>query len=325
DKMLSAGASVNFYMFCGGTNFGFHNGANEHEHYTPTITSYDYDAALTECGDLTKRFYEVREVAQKHFGKLPPLTVRNTKKKAYGKLVFNEYANLLENVNNISAPVKCAYPLTMEELGVDFGFTLYSTEIGYPASEKIIIEPIRDRAMVFIDGVFAGIKERDQRCDDIEFTCKKGEKRRIDILVENMGRVNYGKTMNDNLKGLVNPARLGWQNLFGWTMYPLPMEDLSGLEFKNSEGKTECPAFFRTRLVIEDDPCDTFLKPEGFEKGFVLVNGFNVGRYWNSPGPQKTLYIPAPLLKRGENEIILCELSHFEKPEVCFCGEPDLG
>ena len=111
--MLSAGASVNFYMFCGGTNFGFQNGANEHENYTPTATSYDYDAALTECGDLTKRFFEVREVAQKHFGKLPELTVKNSKKKAYGELVFREYAGLFDNLRGISAPVKRAYPLTM--------------------------------------------------------------------------------------------------------------------------------------------------------------------------------------------------------------------
>ena len=325
DKMLSAGASVNFYMFCGGTNFGFHNGANEHEHYTPTATSYDYDAALTECGDLTKRFFEVRDVAQKHFGKLPELTVENTKKKAYGKIVFSEYAALLDNLDNISKPVKCAYPLTMEELGVDFGFTLYSALIDYPVSETINIEPVRDRAIVFIDGVFAGIKERDQHCDEIKFTCLKGQKRRIDILVENMGRVNYGFTMTDNLKGLVNPARLGQQNMFGWTMYPLPMEELGGLKYLPLSGRTDCPAFFRGELVIGETPCDTFLRPYGFEKGFVLINGFNIGRYWNSPGPQKTLYVPAPILRKGTNEIVICELSHVEKPQIEFCDEPDLG
>ena len=323
--MLEAGANVNFYMFCGGTNFGFHNGANEFETYTATLTSYDYDAALSECGDLTKRYYEVREVAGKHFGKLPPLTVKNTEKKAYGELRFGEYANLLENADNISSPVKCAYPLTMEELGVDFGFVLYTAEIDYPVTEKLIIEPLRDRAIVFIDGVFAGIKERDRRCDDIEITCGKGEKRRIDILVENTGRVNYGASMDDGSKGLVNPARLGQQKLFGWTMHPLPMEDLSGLKFRPADGNNECPAFFRAELNIDEAPCDTFLKPSGFEKGFVVINGFNIGRYWNSPGPQKTLYVPAPILKKGANEVIICELSHVDEPQAEFCGEPDLG
>ena len=173
--------------------------------------------------------------------------------------------------------------------------------------------------------MFAGVKERDQHCDDIGFVCKKGEKHRIDILVENMGRVNYGFTMTDNLKGLVNPARLGQQYMFGWTMYPLPMEDLSGLRFTGTNGKTECPAFFRAGLVISEDPCDTFLKPVGFEKGFVLINGFNIGRYWNSAGPQKTLYVPAPVLKKGENEIIVCELSRCDEPRIEFREEPDLG
>ena len=325
DEMLSSGASVNFYMFCGGTNFGFYNGANDQDVYVPQTTSYDYDAALTEAGDLTKRFFEVRAVAEKHFCKLPELSVGNTEKKAYGRLELTSAALLFDNLENISHAVKSAYPLTFEELGVDFGFTLYRTEIDYPIEEHINIDPVRDRAIVFIDGKFAGIKERDRRNDDIVFTCLRGEKHTIDILVENMGRVNYGVKMAENDKGLVNPARLGPQNMFGWTMYPLTMDDLNNLKFSGFDNKTTFPAFLRGELIIEGTPCDTFIRLDGFDKGFVKVNGFNIGRYWNPAGPQKTLYIPAPLLKEGSNEIIVFELSGCEEPAVTFVDAPDLG
>ena len=326
DGMLSAGGNVNFYMFCGGTNFGFTNGANMYDKYTVTTTSYDYDAALTESGDLTKRFFEVRAVAEKHFGKLPELTVKNSEKKAYGKLALSEYTPLLSNVSVLSSPIESPFAKSFEELGTDFGFVLYSTVIDYPVTEKLIIDPLRDRAHIFINGEFKGIKERDRRDDEIIIDCKAGEALKIDILIENLGRINYGNDMAGEAKGITGNARIGQQILFGWKMYPLPMDDLSSLDFAPiSETNENCPAFFRGILEISGDPCDTFLKTSGFEKGFVTVNGFNIGRYWNSAGPQKTLYVPAPLLNEGKNEIIVCELDNCNAPQIEFFDAPDLG
>lgn len=325
DGMLSAGGNVNFYMFCGGTNFGFHNGANVYDKYVSTVTSYDYDAALTECGDLTKRYFEVRAVAEKHFGKLPELTVFNTPKKAYGNVGLKESAPLFDNLNRISSLVKSSYAMTMEELGVSFGFALYSAVIDYPVKENLVIEPLRDRALVFVDGEFKGVKERDRRNDDVLIDNRRGESKRIDILIENMGRVNYGVTMSDNKKGLVGGARLGQQQIFGWEMYPLAMEDLSGLEFVSSPCGISFPTFLRGELIIEGVPCDTFLRLDSLKKGFVVVNGFNVGRYWTEVGPQKTLYVPAPLLREGSNEIIIFELHGCDELKIDFTDVPDLG
>ena len=48
----------------------------------------------------------------------------------------------------------------------------------------------------------------------------------------------------------------------------------------------------------------------------IAVNGFLLGRYYNSAGPQKTLYLPGPLLKKGTNEIILLELEQMEVPSL---------
>lgn len=326
DGILGAGGNVNFYMFCGGTNFAFNNGANKFEIYTPQTTSYDYDAALTEAGDLTKRFFEVRAVAEKYFENLPEVTVQNTPKKAYGKIKLIDVAPLFDNLDNLSKPIKSSHPKTMEELGADFGFTLYSTTIDYPIEAPLIIEPLRDRALIFINGELKGVKERDRQNDDVTVKCTRGECVRIDILIENLGRVNYGTEMADNQKGLVRSARLGQQYMFGWTMYPLTMDDISKLEFSSANGLSDQPtAFHRGELVIEDEVCDTFLNLDNYHKGFVKVNGFNIGRYWTDAGPQKTLYVPAPLLKKGKNEIIVFELHGCSDNFVSFNDEPDLG
>ena len=325
DGMLGAGGNVNFYMFCGGTNFAFNNGANMYEKYSPQTTSYDYDAALSEAGDLTKRFYEVRAVAEKYFDDLPELTVENTPKRAYGKLSLNECAYLFDNLDNISNAVRSSHSKTMEELGADFGFTLYSTVIDYKIEAPLIIDPIRDRALVFVNGTFMGVKERDRRDDEIIIKCDGIDSVKIDILIEKLGRVNYGTEMADNEKGLVRCARLGQQYLFGWTMYPLTMDDLSGLVFDSSDENDKPCTFRRGILDIQGEIGDSFLRLDGFHKGFVVVNGFNVGRYWNDAGPQKTLYIPAPLLKQGSNEIIVFELHGCDQSIIEFTDTPDLG
>ncbi len=321
DGMLSAGGNVNFYMFCGGTNFGFTNGANIYEKYSPTTTSYDYDAILTESGDLTERYFKVRNVIEKHFGKLPPITVADKPKKAYGEVNITETARLFDNLQNITSVIKSAYPLNMEEVGVDFGFVLYSCCIDYKVEEELIIEPVRDRVLIFVNGAYKGVKERDRQNDKVVIKNNCGETTRIDILVENLGRVNYGIHMWDNMKGLVCGARLGQQQIFGWSIYPLPMKELSSLQYKMPVSQ-DCPCFCRCAFNIDSEPCDTFLRLDDFEKGFVVINGFNIGRYWTSAGPQKTLYVPAPILKKGINEVIVFELHHIGR-KIEFTDKPD--
>ena len=148
---------------------------------------------------------------------------------------------------------------------------------------------------------------------------------RVDVLVENLGRINYGVHMSDNRKGLINSVRIDQQHIFGWTMYPLTMDDLSALSFGAAAESGDCPAFLRGYLDIGGEPEDTFIRLDGFHKGFVTVNGFNIGRYWNDAGPQKTLYLPAPLLKKGRNEIIVFELHGFEENRIESVDTPDLG
>ena len=322
--MIDCGASLNFYMFHGGTNFGFMNGANYYDKYEPTITSYDYNALLSEAGDLTPAYFEVRRIIEEKFGKLPELTVKNSEKKAYGEVILDERCSIFEAAKLLSKPVHSVSPEFMEDIGQYYGFTLYSTVVDGPRNEnEIKFDAVHDRAVIFINGENKGFYERTRDGKPVSFSLEKGENCRLDILCENMGRVNYGPKIMDR-KG-VRGVRFGLQYHFGWDMYPLPLDNLSELKFYKETGEVNVASFLKGTLNIDGKPCDTFLRLDGFTKGVVFVNGFNLGRYFNTAGPQKTLYVPAPMLKPSENEIIVFETDHSDRCTVTFLDKPDLG
>ena len=324
EKFFDLGASFNLYMFHGGTNFAFWNGANHPGDYQPTITSYDYRALLTEAGDTTPLYEAVKEMIARRTGKpAPEIAVKNSEKAAYGKLTLTEQAELFDNLTRLSTPVRAAFPKTMEQLGQDFGFTLYRTTIQGPIEPlPLCFGELHDRAIIFVNGKCVGIKERDRRDDPVTIALDFGESAVLDILVENMGRVNYGINLLDK-KGILGGVRLGQRYHFGWEMYPLTMDDLTGLAFQEQKA-FDSPVFLRGNLHLDQEPADTFVRLDGFHKGFVVVNGFNIGRYYNPAGPQKTLYLPAPLLCKGDNEIIVFESDGYAEPVITFVDAPVL-
>ncbi len=318
--------NVNFYMFHGGTNFGFTSGANFDANkggHQPTITSYDYDSPLSECGDMTDKYYAVKESLEKRYGKAPELDVKNLPKKAYGKVELTKKGGLFYNLNNLSKSVDGVHTLTMEELGLPFGFVMYSTVLrGATGGEvKLSVDDVRDRAMVYLDGKLAGIKDCMGRDDIINVCFGEKDSIKLDILVENMGRINFGHEIGEK-KGIENGVRVGFVHQTGYTMYPMQLNDISAVEYENAvEGQ---PTFYSGEFEV-DELCDTFVLPEGFTKGVIYINGFNLGRYWNEKGPQKTLYIPAPLLKMGKNELVVLELEGTDREYLSLLDAPDLG
>ena len=315
--MLKKG-SLNIYMFIGGTNFGFTSGANHYEKFAPDVTSYDYDALLTECGDVTEKYKAVREVIREATGKeLPPIP-KDREKKAYGKVALTRSAGLLSNLDALSSPIHSDVPRAMEEYGIGYGYIAYQTVLNRDYRDaKLSFESLGDRAQVLVNGKLQGIAYLN---DSLEVTvnAKKGDV--LTILVENMGRANFGPKMMRK-KGLPGRVLLGGKIHFSWDVYPLPMTDLSGLSFGGDE--TEAPAFYEGTFTVEE-PADTFLRTDSFKKGFVVLNGFNLGRYWEV-GPQKTLYVPGPLLKKGENTLLLFESDGRKgEAEVEFVDRPEL-
>ncbi len=316
--MLNKG-SLNMYMFIGGTNFGFTSGANHDTTFRPDVTSYDYDALLSECGDITPKYMSVREVIKDFIDCDLPEIPENRKKIAYGNVVLTEAASLFENLKNLSSPIESNVPQAMESYGFGYGYILYETTLNRDYNDVwLSFEDIGDRAHVFTEDKLQGIVYVNDEKLGLKINAKAGEK--LYILVENMGRTNFGSKMMRK-KGIVGRLLLGGKIHFNWKAYPLEMNNLERLKFSDNAIDT---GFFKGEFTI-DNVADTFLKLENFTKGFVKINGFNIGRFWEI-GPQKTLYIPASLLNLGKNEIIVFESDLLKgEPIVEFTDKPELG
>lgn len=327
--LLELGGSFNIYMFCGGTNFGFWNGANYMNGYKPTVTSYDFDAPLNEAGDMTEKYYKIKSLLEEKFGPAPNLNVKNSEKSAYGTFRPVAYASLFDNLSVFGEPIYSSAPLTMEQLGQDFGFVLYKTEIHCSEPLPINVGEARDRISFYIDQKFYGIHERSRRQDSVIADFKNDKKHSLMLLCENMGRVNYGPMLRDE-KGLLSgvllgdPNQYGQQYRFGWQHYSLRMEseELKKLVWCKTAEKN-IPTFYKIPFDIKK-VSDTFLRLDGFTHGFACINGHNLGRYYNTAGPQKTLYVPAPWLFEGENELIVFETDKADDSAcVVFLNTPE--
>ncbi len=258
DQMLKAGASVNFYMFHGGTNFGFYNGANDLGKYESTVTSYDYDALLNESGDITEKYKAVREVIAK-YEKVEEITLPAAiAKKNYGEVHLSQQTRLFDSLSQLTTPIQSPYPEAMERFGQDYGFILYTSRVKGPLTQmKLAIQEVRDRALVFLDGVFQGIVERNTH--DVGPDISDGDivldiptqGAVLSILVENQGRINYGYKLKDP-KGITEGVRLGLQFLYDWTIHTLPLNDLAELVFKEEQtNESFTPTFYKGEFRVE--------------------------------------------------------------------------
>lgn len=315
--------SANIYMFIGGTNFGFTGGANHSARYTPQVTSYDYDALLSECGDTTPKYHAMRALIREMTGEELPPVPPDRPKAAYGEVALNETAPLMASLDSLSSPISSNVPLPMESYGIGYGFILYKTRLNRDYRDATLsFEGIGDRAHVYVEDRLMGIVYVNDESFSLSITASAGEY--LYILVENLGRANFGSKMMRK-KGIDGRLLLDTKIHFGWQAYPLPMDNLDRLTFRATPATpSSVPGFFRGRFTV-DRVADTFLRLDNFKKGFVLINGFNIGRYWEI-GPQKTLYIPASLLHEGENEILLFESDGLAgTPTVTFVDQPELG
>ncbi|MDG5803894.1 beta-galactosidase [Streptomyces ossamyceticus] len=325
DRLLAAGASVNIYMFHGGTNFGFTNGANHDQCYAPIVTSYDYDAALTESGDPGPKYHAFREVIARH-APVPDEPAPAPSTKLSGLTVeLDRRAPLLPWATAHSASAgRTEDPLTMEELGQRSGYVLYRS--AFPEAGDGLLHfagGVGDRAQVFVDGAPVGVLERERHDETLPLRVPRAGAT-LEVLVENMGGVNYGPRIGAP-KGLLGPVTFNGTTLHGWDIHRLPLTDLSTVPFAPA-GETAhatVPAFHQGTFDV-DTPADTFLSLPGWTKGQAWVNGFHLGRYWNR-GPQRTLYVPAPVLRPGANELVLLELNATTAGRVHFTDTPDLG
>lgn len=325
DDMLRLG-NVNIYMFQGGTNFGFMNGSNYYDCLEPDVTSYDYDAVLTEDGHITEKYKAFREIIGK-YTEIPEITLPEVpNRKAYGEIRYDHAVSLFEVIDEISRPVYSPYTISMEEAGQNYGYTLYRTSVYEKEKiEKFKLSGAADRAVIYTDYHQSEIRYDKElsKEKELKVISDGGEETRLDILMENMGRVNFGEHLENQKKGIAHGVLINGAFHHGWEIYTLPLEgQIDHIDF-NKEYREKEPSFYHFEFQAEE-PGDTFLDMTGWGKGCVFVNGHNLGRFWEA-GPQKRLYVPTPYLKKGINEMIVFETDGIAGKTLELKSEPDLG
>ncbi|KZM33488.1 glycoside hydrolase family 35 protein [Oerskovia enterophila] len=331
DELLATGASVNIYMFHGGTNFGFTNGANDKGTYRPIVTSYDYDAPLAEDGTPTEKYWRFREVIAK-YAPVPDEVPEERVDAPVLEVRFDRSVPLW-SVPVIDAQTFDHLP-DATELGSTRGFTCYSTTVEHGG--LLTFTEVRDRAQVFLDGVPVGTLDRELH--EKMTPLPRGAGGRIAVLVENLGGVNYGPRLGEP-KGLMGPVTLDGVEISEWGAGRVLLDDLDPIREalssagdgtgtdarrRGDENPAVCgPAFVRGSFVL-DEPADLHLDLRGWGKGVLWVNGVNLGRYW-SRGPQRTSYVPRPVTRAGENEVLVFETIGAATATAQLVARPELG
>ncbi len=330
DEMLSKGISFSLYMTHGGTSFGHWAGANS-PGYAPDVTSYDYDAPINEAGQVTPKYHLLREVLAKYSEAELPEIPADMPVITVPKFELNEFKPL---VNGIAEWRHSEDIITMEEMDMGWGSMIYSTEVNEDADAcTLVVNEAHDFAQIFIDDRYIGCLDRRNHETEIKLPAvKKGE--RITILVEAMGRINFGRAIKD-FKGITKDVTMKFadgssRELKGWDIATIPDDYKTALAaVKNNKAVAlEIPAKFEKRGYYRGSfelkkTGDTFLNFETWGKGQVYVNGHEMGRIW-SIGPQQTIYVPGCWLKKGRNEVIVLDVvgpaetvcEGLDKPEV---------
>lgn len=328
-EMLDSNISFSLYMAHGGTSFGHWAGAN-FPNFSPTCTSYDYDAPIGESGNITPKYYEIRKLLKNYLPKGQTLSAIPDSIPTISIPAFSltKIAPLFDNL----PPAKDSKDIEpMEFYNQGWGSILYRTKLGASKVEQtLIITEAHDWTQVYIDGKKIATLSRMKGESTVKLPPIK-QSAQLDILVEAMGRMNFGKGIYDR-KGITEKVELisdsEIKNLKNWQVFNIPVD----YQFaKDKHYQTYCaagdtaqiPAYYKGTFTL-DKVGDTFLNMSSWSKGMVWVNGYAIGRFWKI-GPQQTLYMPGCWLKKGENEIIVLDMTSPQKNEIEGLRKPILN
>ena len=325
EYMLKEGASFSIYMAHGGTSFGFWGGADRP--FKPDCSSYDYGAPISEAGHTTDKFYETRDLISKYLmpNEAPlPQTPDAAPMTTFPKVSLSQYAPLFENLPTATVSQT---PKNMEFYNQSRGSILYSTTLPAGPACQLTVGAANDFAWVYVDGKEVGKMDRRKRNFSVEIPARD-QAVKVEIFVHAMGRINFGKEVHDR-KGLNSPVQFIANNekisVGKWQVYNIDYNDqwLSELNYKTSSEANHKPGIWSGSFEIEKIG-DTYLDVSSWGFGVVWVNGHCLGRYWNI-GPTQTMYIPAPWLKKGENNIQILDIVGPESMTIQGLDNPVLA
>jgi beta-galactosidase len=316
DTMLKNNLSFNLYMFHGGTTFGYMNGANysRRSPYEPDTSAYDYDSPLDEAGNPSPKYFALREVIKKYLpnGETLPEVPSTANLIAIPRFELKDNSDIFALVKN---PVASDKPLTMEDLKQNYGYVLYRKKFATATKGALKINSLHDYGYVYADGKMLGKLDRRLKEDSLEISLNANST--LDILVENGGRINFGKDFIYDRKGITDSVLLNNEELKGWENYSLPLSNPTSLK------KSKTGAFYIGNFKLNKTG-DTFLDMRGWGKGQVWLNGHHLGRFWHI-GPQQTLFLPSIWLRKGKNEIIILDAENKGKRSVEGVTAPIYG
>ena len=336
DEMLSKGISFSLYMTHGGTSFGHWAGANS-PGFAPDVTSYDYDAPINEQGLPTSKYWELRTMMQKYAeGRLPAVP------KAPMPIVSVPQFRLekvMDLCGLVTKRVENRDVLTMEDMDCGWGMIQYTTTLpDIPRKSVLTLNDCHDYAQIWVNHQFVGSIDRVKNEKSLMLPpVKKGDV--LNILVEAMGRINFGRAIKD-FKGITSDVQLQTEQdghemtytLKHWVIRTMA-DDYEAIktamasnrkEVKDNEAIVSDGGYFKGEFTLKKVG-DTFLNFEAFGKGQVWVNGHAMGRIWHI-GPQQTLYVPGCWLKKGKNEVIVLDIVGPKAEPIVFGQtEPELN
>lgn len=316
--------SINIYMFHGGTNFGFTTGTSGRKDYDlPQITSYDYGAPLDEQGNPTDKYFAIQKVVKEVLPEVEQFEPLVKESMAFDKISLKNKVSLFNVLDQVSEKVESKYPQTMEELEHYYGYMLYRTKMTqYDEKTDLKIVDANDRAHVYVDEKHVTTQYQYDIGNNIEITSEQGE-HQLDILIENIGRVNYGfKLLGETQrKGIRTGVMFDKHFINHWLQYKIDFTKVDDIDFEK-EWVEDTPGLYAFEFDLTDSKLeDTYLDVSQFGKGIVLINGFNIGRFWDV-GPTQSLYIPKHLLNEEKNEIIIFETEGIYSEEINLVAEP---
>ena len=321
-EMIEKNISFSLYMTHGGTTFGFWGGANNPA-YSAMCSSYDYDAPISENGQVTPKYMLLREMMQNHLqdGETLADIPQQIKAVSVPEFQLTEMADIFDN---LPAAIESEDIKPMEKFNQGWGSILYRKQLDADVKKgtEVKITEVHDYALVFVNG--NKIAELDRRKGEFSFILNEGLKKGdiLDIYIEALGRVNFDKSIHDR-KGITESVTIGDTELKNWQVFLLPLDYNFALNKKYSEVKsTNKPAYYKGEFTL-DKAEDTFLDFSTWGKGFVWVNGYAMGRIWQI-GPQQTLYMPGCWLKEGKNEIVVLDILGAKEPKVQGLDQPIL-
>ncbi|MBQ3218929.1 MAG: beta-galactosidase [Akkermansia sp.] len=306
---MKDGVSFNLFVYHGGTSFGLTAGANSNEQggaFQPDLTSYDYGSPVGENGNLTREYFEYKDIILGAVPELvvpePPATPPVMELPAFtpARLAsFHELCSTAE-VSSFEAPP------TLESLGQNQGIGIYSAIL--PAGpEEVLHCKAHDYALVYVGNKYVGSLDRRLGQESLRLPARKTPAV-LKIVVDTFGHVNFCSYMENDRKGLIGNVKLGDTTLTDWRVLRMPLTTIPRIVDSQGDARApECGGLYRAIVSLAEEPADTFLDMTGWKKGYVWVNGHLLGRYWNI-GPQERLYCPAEFLRKGNNAVEVLDL-----------------